>query len=449
LAAASALAGLAAALGQQGRPGGRGGAPPAVFHTEVPAHDTDVILARPTATSVTLSVLAAKDTAATFSYEPGGGARPLPLTAGVPMEFEVTGLAPNRSYRYEIVAGRPLTSGGFHTARPAGTPFTFAVQADSHLDGNTDGRLYANTLANIVADRPDFLIDLGDTFMTEKYDAYRDAASQYLAQRYYLGLAGRTMPVFLALGNHDGEVGWPTREDGMTEWASAMRRKYFPPVHPNGFYSGGPVGNVYYAWTWGDALFVVLDPFTQTLEKPRTDDGGWAWTLGRTQYEWLRTTLALSRAPFKFVFIHHLVGGGDREARGGVEASPFFEWGGANRDRTPGFAAHRPGWAAPIHELLVEHRVTAVFHGHDHLYVRQERDGIVYQEVPQPSQARGDATDSAKEYGYLSGTLLGSSGHLRVSMSSAVAEVEYVKSRLSGKNAEVVDRYALKPGGSF
>jgi hypothetical protein len=145
------------------------------------------------------------------------------------------------------------------------------------------------------------------------------------------------------------------------------------------------------------------------------------------------------------VFIHHLAGGGDREARGGVEASYFFEWGGANRDRSPGFAAHRFGWAAPIHDLLAAQHVTAVFHGHDHLYVRQERDGIVYQETPQPGQARGNTTDSAKEYGYLSGTLLGGSGHLRVSVSPTGAVVGYVRSRLSEKNALVMDRYTLQP----
>ena len=27
----------------------------------------------------------------------------------------------------------------------------------------------------------------------------------------------------------------------------------------------------------------------------------------------------------------------------------------------------------------MKHRVAAVFHGHDHLYARQERDGVVYQ----------------------------------------------------------------------
>jgi hypothetical protein len=39
----------------------------------------------------------------------------------------------------------------------------------------------------------------------------------------------------------------------------------------------------------------------------------------------------------------------------------------------------------PIHQLLVRNKVAAVFHGHDHLFAKQDLDGIVYQEVPQPS----------------------------------------------------------------
>ena len=71
----------------------------------------------------------------------------------------------------------------------------------------------------------------------------------------------------------------------------------------------------------------------------------------------------------------------------------------------------------PIHQLLVANHVTAVFHGHDHLFVKQELDGIIYQEVPQPSAARANATDSAAEYGYVQRRFLGSPGHLRVTVS--------------------------------
>mgnify|MGYP006266696293 FL=1 len=447
-----ALAAVVAAQGGQGRQGqggqrgqgGRGGGPPGVFFTDVPAHEIDVVLARPTSTSMTASVLASRDMAATISCEPACGDHALTLKAGVPTEVVLSGLAPNRDYRYTVTSGTPRFSGAFHTARPSGAPFTFAVQADSHLDNNTDGRVYENTLANMRADRADFLVDLGDTFMTDKYPKYQDAAKQYVAQRYYFGLLGTAMPVFLTLGNHDGETG--TRPD-MTSWASAMRTKYFPPILSDAFYSAGPASSDYYTWTWGDARFIVLDPFNPTTVKPREDADGWAWTLGRAQYDWLTKTLETSRSKYTFVFIHHLVGGSTREGRGGAEASVFFEWGGRNLDGSQGFATHRAGWAMPIHELLLKHHVSAVFHGHDHLYVRQQRDGLLYMEVPQPSHARGDQINSAREYGYLSGTLLGSSGHIRVSVGADNTAVDYVKSRLTGKNAEVVDHVALSSGG--
>lgn len=77
--------------------------------------------------------------------------------------------------------------GTFHTCRKPGSAFTFTIQADSHLDSNSSGDVYKSTLANIVADKPDFHIDLGDTFMTGKYGSREDAAKQYVAQRYYLG----------------------------------------------------------------------------------------------------------------------------------------------------------------------------------------------------------------------------------------------------------------------
>ena len=56
----------------------------------------------------------------------------------------------------------------------------------------------------------------------------------------------------------------------------------------------------YYAWTWGDALFVVISPFWTTTTKPYTTatgggegdttgtDNRWLWTLGQTQFNWLQ-----------------------------------------------------------------------------------------------------------------------------------------------------------------
>ena len=135
----------------------------------------------------------------------------------------------------------------------------------------------------------------------------------------------------------------------------------------------------------------------------------------------------------------HLVGGIDNQCRGGVEAAPFYEWGGKNAAGTDGFAQHRPGWTMPIHQLLVTNKVTAVFHGHDHFYARQELDGIVYQEVPQPGYpGNGRVPRSAAEYGYKSGTMFGSSGHLRVKVSPTNVTVDYIASLLP--DAETANR---------
>jgi hypothetical protein len=186
----------------------------------------------------------------------------------------------------------------------------------------------------------------------------------------------------------------------------------------------------WYAWHWGDALFVVLDPYWNSPAQSSKD--GWNLTLGERQYQWLSKTLANSQAKYKMIFIHNLVGGLDGQMRGGVEAAPYFEWGGKNLDGSLGFASRRPGWEMPIHALLVKHQVKAVFHGHDHLYAKQELDGVVYQAVPQPSAKNFSSGASlAKDYHYTSGDIQSSSGHLRVKVSTSGISSEYVRSWLA------------------
>ncbi|MFM1831087.1 MAG: hypothetical protein RLZZ558_1427 [Planctomycetota bacterium] len=436
------------------------------FHTDVPAHDFDVLLTGPTDRSVTASIQAWKPMEASIEFgEADGSART--ITPGVKIEpgkvgvIELTGLQPGTAYTYRVRSGGTAGEAHHFRTRPAaGTPFTFTIQADSHLDANMDPRVYENTLANALADRPDFHVDLGDTFMTDKRGRdFERTAPQYDAQRWYFSRLCADAPLFMVLGNHDGEKGTAgTKPADMGPWSHRMRTERFPPpaVGRGGFtgqtgLKDGRTAN-YYAFEWGDALIVVLDPFAFTTERSRgggrgagggergdrplaPDDSSWAFTLGRTQYDWLADTLAKSGARHKFVLIHHLVGGvGGTESRGGVESAPFFEWGGRNADGSPGFAERRPGWPMPIHDLLVQHGVSAVFHGHDHLYVRAEKDGVTYQCVPQPGNVAG-GTRSAEHYGYASGTVLGSPGHIRVKVSPEKATVDLVRSALDPSEA--------------
>ncbi len=505
------------------------------FKTDVPARSIDVVLARPTRNSIAVSL-------ACYGKQPQEGyiefrrddAAPItktalqPLPSGTPVLFTLDGLSPDTAYvyrvRYRRAAGGDTSVGEyvsteyytFHTARASGKAvegngaFTFVIQADSHLDHGVEPKVYEQTLANMLAAKPDFMIDMGDTFMTDKRGKeFKSALTQYDAQRYYFSRVAHSVPLFMVLGNHDGEKGTSdTGADDIGPWSYSQRTSRFPqpatgvgPIGDGTFYTGSTtmkdgVGSNYYAFEWGDAVFIVLDPYWSTTERIRGGGGGgnrgagggqreggggqggqggqrpndeppqplkpndnsWTSTLGRTQYDWLTKTLEGTKARYRFVFIHHLVGGmGGAESRGGVESSPYFEWGGKNADGSPGFAQHRAGWAMPIHDLLVKHQVSAVFHGHDHLYVNSQRDGVVYQCVPQPGNPRGN-TRTATQYGYVSGTLHGSPGHVRVRVEADKATVEFIRTAIDGPqdarsgkrpaaeaNGAVIHQYTMPP----
>jgi hypothetical protein len=452
-----------------GGPGRQGGGnqpgyrmPTQAFRTDVPAHDYNVIIGRPTRTEVTLSLLAHRALEAEIRY----GIDPdsleqikacAILRSGETSDILLTGLSPDTRYHYRVavrapgavafVPGSPKT---FQTARSPGGRFVFTVQADSHLDFGTVPELYANTLRNVVADGSDFHIALGDTFMVDKRTRYQDAAPQYLAQRYYFGLLGDATALFFVLGNHDGEFGY--RPD-MAEWSAALRKRHIPNPSPNGFYTGNTdrhpkLGLLedYFAWQWGDAQFICLDPFWYTTQKR---GGQWSKTLGEQQYRWLKHTLESSRAKYRFIFLHYLVGGLDNETRGAKQIAHLYEWGGKNPDGVSEWRRERPGWEMPIHDLCVKHGVDVVYHGHDHLYVKEELDGVIYQEVPQPGHQRFNNTKTAAEYGY-DGTAYGSSGHIRVTVSPEEVRSEYVWSFLPGKapsghrNGEVAHSYRIR-----
>lgn len=445
----------------------------------------DVLLGRPTDSTVAASVRVNTDMDVYLDYgtAPGAYAGQTPasrFTASTPGVIDLTGLRSDTAYyyrvRYRPSAEATFRTGDertFHTARLPGSAFTFVVQADPHLDGNSSVSVYEQTMRNQLADHPDFLVDLGDTSMVEKCviaGSDRCAApapatpasvsARYALMRTYFEQVGHSVPVFLALGNHDGEAGW--LGDGaagtVDAWSVAARKAFFPNPEPGAFFSGNVeetpgigLRQNYYAFEWGDALFVVLDPFTYTKRKPGGD--GWGWTLGAAQYQWLARTLQASRARFKFVFSHHLLGGNGSENRGGTAFASLFEWGGRNLDGSWGFDRQRPGWPAPVHQLFVNARVTAWFHGHDHLYAREQLDGVVYQEVPQPSLARYDMPDPGAGYGYQGANgvnIFPSSGHLRVTVDATAVRVDYVRSVAASdetptrRNATIVHSYTIR-----
>jgi len=439
----------------------------------------DVMLGRPTDTSIAVSILASSDLQAYVEY----GAQPgvfnaqtstNAVTTGVPSVINLMPLQADRQYYYRIrfsqSGGEPFKAGDmrmFHTQRARRSTFTFDIEADPHYNDTAGGWLpsvWQQTLTNILADQPDFLIDLGDTFMGEKrYSSYGDTNAMTQAgilsacaacRTQFFDIAGHSVPLFLVDGNHDPELGWwldnGSPHTNPPVWGASARELYYPCPVPGGFYSGATNTDYYqqsprdgcYSFEWGNALFVMLDPFWYSNQGVNKSKDPWAWSLGSAQYYWLKSTLEHSTAPFKFVFCHHLVGGSfDTAARGGLEFSPYFEWGGYNTNGTWGFTDKRPGWPMPLQTLLLSNNVNAFFHGHDHLFAKQDYRAsgatsgppdLVYQEVPQPSHypydATGYATGTNTDYNYQSGVFLGSSGHLRVTVTPTNATVDYVRS---------------------
>ena len=421
-----------------------------IFLSDIPEYPGNVILGRPADHSVTASIMMNSACKVIVEYGTGTDTKKrsdiLKLNAGEPKEVLLDGLKADTAYSYRILdadSGKPVlpVTGdySFHTARLAGSSFVFTVQADSHLDGSCAREIYESSIANALSEKPDFHIDLGDTFMTGKIPERQNALKQYKAQRYYLGLIGHSAPLFLVIGNHDGEETFKkeaSEKDGLAVWSCEMRKKYFPNPVPDKFYSGdtekqkyaGDLQN-YYSWTWGDALFVVIDPYWYSCQT----NGGtapWNMTIGKIQYDWLSETLRNSHAKFKFIFIHQLVGGLDKGGRGGTEAAGLYEWGGHEKDGKDTFAANRPGWQKPIHDLLVETGVTMVFHGHDHFFAKQEKDGIIYLLVPQAAN-RNFKKHQAEEYGYEKGEFLPNSGHMKVTVTPKGVSSEYIRSSIA------------------
>jgi len=424
-----------------------------LLHFPLSAQNYNIILGRPTESSVTISILFDLSAEVYWEYGTLPGSYTSSTTAqgaltNTPLEADLTGLAPDTRYSYRTRYRLAGTSGNFlagpecsfHTQRAPGNTFTFTLEADDHLyDKKGVKSLYNICLAKQAKDSPDFMIDLGDIFGDDHYPTTitsHDLDSLHLNYRPLLGAICHSVPFYVCLGNHEGENDYYMAQDppnNLCIWATQWRKFYYPNPFPNSFYSGNTdnepygIGNPenYYSWTWGNALFVVLDVYRNecdTTPKPKN----WNWSLGLPQYTWLKNTLENSNAKFKFVFAHHTRGQG----RGGINTARYFEWGGYEADSTTyDFDKKRPGWGKPIHQLFIDNGVNIFFQGHDHLYAHEELDGVTYNEVPISCDSTYNIGMLANGGAYV-GDKYNGAGHVRVTVSSSCVTVDFVRAYL-------------------
>jgi hypothetical protein len=434
--------------------------PPVTSPIVTGAFNGNIVLGAPTATSIKINVFSLTQAGSvSVAYGTSSGTFDKQtllstLVAATPLEMSLDGLSSGTRYYYRVnyrSADGSVTAKSddntFYTARPAGSAFTFSVQGDSHPERPSEfnADLYNRTLQTASADKPDFHITLGDDFSVDALSPATITAAQvagrYSLQRPYLGVIGRNAPVFLVNGNHEQSAGYllDGTANNVTVWAQNARNSHYSQPAPDGFYTGNTqsiphigLPRNYYAWTWGDALFVTIDPYLPSPVAVANTLGGagslntdiWAVTHGDAQYQWLKTTLEQSKAKYKFVFAHHVMGVG----RGGIEAAGSAEWGGLGPNGVSQFAAKRSTWAMPIHQLMVANKVSIFFQGHDHVWVRQQLDGVTYQTLSEPANPNYNASEFSGYF--LSGDKFPNTGYTRVNVSSTSVKVDYVRTYL-------------------
>ncbi|HUF75104.1 MAG TPA: metallophosphoesterase, partial [Longimicrobiales bacterium] len=339
-------------------------------------------LARPTTASIVVTAQnGPMDVSARLEVRQRGpttwrqAAPPIDAQAGADLAWEVDGLSVGTAYEYRLLletgGGEPaeVDSGRFTTQRVGETSFTAALMTDPHTGSFAEGSgpvsVLDDVVRNVRAERPDFVLALGDnvawaTSRELPQPDERGAVSAYSMYRRHIAPLTTACPHFGLIGNWEGESGKVPSES--TALMAAVRRRFTPHPDEATYPQGGSENEDYYAFAWGPALFVVLN--VQSYTEPSGSLGSLMddvtlvedWTLGRDQMTWLERTLATADQPFRFICIHHPVGG-----NAATHVETLYGRGGPR--------AARVGEQRIVHELMREHGVQIFFYGHDHVFV--------------------------------------------------------------------------------
>ena len=197
--------------------------------------------------------------------------------------------------------------------------FSFVVLGDNRSGDD----VYRKVVSLAMDRKPDFIVNTGDMISTP-------GDKQEWARFWELSRP-IIVPYFLTVGNHDIHSKVPFSE-----------RTYKDQVDL-------PGNELYYSFKAGNSLFIVLDTYLDDQEKKVTGE----------QLKWLERALSPADRRHTFVFVH----------------APLYP--DKNRGKHHGNSLDRyPGERDALQALFVKYKVTAVFTGHEHLYLRKTVDAV-------------------------------------------------------------------------
>ncbi len=196
--------------------------------------------------------------------------------------------------------------------------FTFAVIGDNR----SDGKEYEALIHRMMGYNPAFVINTGDMI---------GATNKTQWAKFWEESKPVTVPYFLTAGNHDA---YDAESEKLYRDETAL-----------------PGEKLYYSFHAGDSLFVILDSTVPGRDRRITDG----------QYRWLEQALSPSYYRHKFVFVHHPLYPEEGRGEHFGESLDMFP---KERDR--------------IERLFEKEKVTIVFTGHEHLYLRKMVDGVLH-----------------------------------------------------------------------
>jgi hypothetical protein len=267
-------------------------------------------------------------------------------------ELVLDGLSPGTLVYYRVTVSETANPGNtavlpeatFHTQRPAGQSFSYAVSGDNRpsTDTTIQPEAWYTIMGQMAAENLDLAFDVGDIIYgvgsdsvaqaTAKYDGFFDSTKPLTS----------SVPLYVAIGNHE-------RIDSSNS-RTAYEQEFTLPTN-NGA-DAGTDGEEYYSFDNGDTHFISLC----------TEIPGQEGLITGNQKAWLEADLAATDKVWIVVSMHRPLFSGEHLSDPWV--NPLNVTGQQNKN--------------DLHQLFKQYGVDVVFEGHEHFYLRHEEDGILY-----------------------------------------------------------------------